>query len=210
MPLPKQVFAIVLVVVVPSVVRAQASGWTPEVTIGAGVGHVFRWEDQTYGNPANVGGGFGLAHASGWAIEVHSDRTFGLEPLLAPCGVVNVTCVGVARYGPTAMSVASINARYHFNGRRLEPYVIGGLGILFSRSFHSITHVRGPIAVMTESQSRDRGFGPDLGAGVRLPIARGWSLNGELRWLDAPWLSRQNLAITRVTAHVTYRVGQVN
>jgi hypothetical protein len=156
-----------------------------------------------------VGGGFGIAHSSGWAIELHGDRTFGLDPLPAPCGVVNVTCVGVAHYGPTAISVASINARYHFRGRRLEPYLIGGLGILFSRSLHSITHVRGPIATMTESQSSDHGFGPDLGVGLRLPLARGWSMNGELRWLDAPWLSRQNLAITRVAAHLTYAVGSI-
>jgi opacity protein-like surface antigen len=210
MPFHTRFLAVVMVVALPSSVRAQARGWKPEVSLGAGIAHVFRWEDKTYGNPANVGGGFGIAHSSGWAIEVHGDRTFGLAPLQAPCGLVNVTCVGVAHYGPTVMSVASINARYQFNGRRLEPYLLGGLGILFSRSLHSMTHVSGPIAVMTETQSSDRGFGPELGAGVRLPVARGWSLNGELRWLDAPWLSRQNLATTRVNAHVTYTVGRAN
>jgi hypothetical protein len=199
-------FAIVMALVLPSFARAQAAGWTPEVSIGAGLAHVFRWQDQTYGNATNVGGGVAFAHSSGWAIEVHGDRTFGLEPLPAPCGL-NVTCVGEAHYGPTAMSVASINARYRFKGRRLEPYLIGGLGLLFSRSLHSVTHVQGPIAIMTETQSRDSGVGPELGAGLRLPLARGWSLNGELRWLDAPWLSRQNLGITRITAHVTYSVG---
>lgn len=208
MPLRTRFFAVAMVIALPSLVRAQATGWMPEVSIGAGLAHVFRWEDQTYGNPANVGGGVGIAHSSGWAIEVHGDRTLGLDPLPAPCGLVTATCVGVAHYGPTAMSVASINARYHFSGRRLEPYLIGGLGLLFSRSLHSMTEVQGPIAIMTESQSRDRGFGPELGAGLRLPLARGWSLNGELRWLDAPWLSRQNLAITRVTAQVTYTVGR--
>jgi len=206
MPSHAHVLAIVMVFVLPSFAWAQATGWSPEASVGAGRAHVFRWEDQTYGNPANVGGGFGIAHSSGWAIEVHGDRTFGLEPLPAPCGSVNVTCVGVARYGPTAISVASLNARYHFGGRRLELYLLGGLGILLSRSLHSITYVQGPIAVMTESQSSDHGFGPELGGGLRLPLARGWSLNGELRWLDAPWLSRQNLAATRVSAKLTYAV----
>jgi opacity protein-like surface antigen len=206
MSMPSHARAFAIVLSLPSFAWAQATGWTPEISVGTGLAHVFRWDDQTYGNPADVGGGFGIAHSSGWAIEVHGDRTFGLDPLPAPCGSVNVTCVGAAHYGPTAISVASLNARYHFGGRRLEPYLLGGLGVLFSRSLHSITHVQGPIAIMTESQSSDHGFGPELGGGLRLALARGWSLNGELRWLDAPWLSRQNLATTRLTVKLTYAV----
>jgi hypothetical protein len=205
MPLPAPLFVIVLVVV-PSVARAQSASWAPEVSIGAGLGHVFRWEDRSYGDRANAGVGLAIAHPTGWAFEVHADRTFGLDPSPAPCGIVNVTCVGVAREGPTSMTVASINARYHFTKHRLQPYLIGGLGLLWSRSLHSVTNVQGAIAVMTELESRDSGFGPELGAGLRLPVGRGWSVNGELRWLDAPWLSRQNLAITRVVANVTYAV----
>lgn len=202
-----RVLSLLAVVGVPSIAWAQSGAWTPEIYIGGGLGHVFRWEDRTYGDRANAGGGVGIAHSSGWAFEVHGDWTFGLEPPLAPC-LVNVTCVGVGHDGPTSMTAASINARYHFNKRRLRPYLIGGLGVLWSRSLHSLTQTQGPIAIVTESQSSDRGFGPELGAGLRLPLARGWSLNGELRWLDAPWLSRQNLAITRITTHVTYAVGR--
>jgi hypothetical protein len=53
-------------------------------------------------------------------------------------------------------------------------------------------------------QFNSAGFGPDLGAGVRLRVARSWSMETEVRWLDAPWLSRQNLAVTRLLAGVTY------
>ena len=194
------------VILVPTIAHAQGRAWTPEISIGAGLGHVFRWEDRSYGDRTNAGAGVAIVHSSGWAFEVHADRTFGLDPSLAPCGVVNVTCVGVAHEGPTSMTVASINARYHFTKHRLQPYLIGGLGLLWSRSLHSLTQVQGAIAVITELHSRDSGFGPELGAGLRLPIGRGWSVNGELRWLDAPWLSRQNLAITRVVAHATYTV----
>ncbi len=196
----------IIIAGIPSAVRAQSATWTPEVSIGGGLVHVFRWEDRTYGDRTNAGGGVAIAHSSGWAFEIHADRTFGLTPPEAPCGLVNVICVGVGHDGPTSTAVASINARYHFGKHRVQPYLIAGLGVLWSRSMESLTQVEGPIAIVTESQSRDRGFGPELGGGLRLPIGHRWSVNGELRWLDAPWLSRQNLAITRLVTHVTYAV----
>lgn len=196
----------IIIAGIPSVVGAQSGIWTPEVSIGGGLAHVFRWDDRSYGDRTNAGAGVAIAHSSGWAFEVHADRTFGLTPRQAPCGLVNVICVGVGHEGPTSMAVAAIDARYHFGKHRLQPYLIAGLGILWSRSMESLTQVEGPIASVTESLSRDRGFGPELGGGLRLPIGHGWSVNGELRWLDAPWLSRQNLAITRLVANVTYAV----
>jgi hypothetical protein len=196
--------AVLAIAALPSVAEAQSPAWTPEVSVSVGLGHVFRWEDQTYGDRFNAGGGAAVAHASGWAIEWHADRTFGLDPNPAPCGHVNVTCVGSARYGPTSMAVMSINVRYQFDGRRIRPYLVGGLGAMWSRSLHSTTWVRGSVATITESASSDRGFGPDLGAGLRIPIAPSWSMHTEVRWLEAPWLSRQNLAVTRLLAGATY------
>jgi opacity protein-like surface antigen len=184
---------------------AQAS-WTAEVSVAAGLGHVFRWEDQCFGDHVNAGGGVAIAHRSGWAIEWHADRTFGLEPRTVPCGVLNVTCVGIAHEGPTQMAVTSFGVRRYFGDTRFRPYLSGGLGVMWSRSMHSLTVVRGGVATMTEFESGDSGFGPDLGAGLRLQIAPSWSLDAEVRWLDAPWRSRQNLAVTRLLVVATYAV----
>jgi opacity protein-like surface antigen len=99
-----------------------------------------------------------------------------------------------------------MSVRRYIGDGRVQPYVTGGLGVMWSRSLHSVTQVRGSIATNTEFASSDRGFGPDLGAGLRLRLARSWSVEMEARWLDAPWLSRQNLAVTRLLAGATYAI----
>jgi opacity protein-like surface antigen len=198
--------AVVATAAIASGASAQPASWTPEISLGAGLGHVFRWEDQTFGDRITAGGGVAMAHRSGWAFEWHADRTFGLRPKLAPCGLVNVTCVGLAHYGPTRMAVMSMNVRRSFGDGRLQPYLTGGLGAMWSRSLHSVTQVRGSITTNSEFASNDRGFGPDLGAGLRMRVARAWSLEAEVRWLDAPWLSRQNLAVTRLLTGATYAI----
>jgi hypothetical protein len=77
--------------------------------------------------------------------------------------------------------------------------------MMWSRSLHSETRVTAPsIAVITEHESRDRGFGPELGAGVRLPVTPHLAVSPEVRWLDAPWLSFQNLAVTRLSVRGSY------
>ena len=191
---------------VPSTALAQSSAWTPEVSLSAGLGHVFRWEDQAFGDRFNAGGAVAIVHRSGWAFEWHADNTFGLDAPEAPCGLVNVRCVGTAHDGPTKATVMSLSVRRYFGDGRLQPYLTGGLGVMWSRSLHSITHVQGPIAIVSEFVSNDRGFGPDVGAGLRVRIARSWSVEAEVRWLDAPWLSRENLAVTRMLVGATYVV----
>lgn len=182
---------------------AQRPAWTPEFSAAAGLGHVFRWQDQTYGNPLSAGVAVAIAHDSGWAFEIHTDKTFGLEPIRVRCGL-NVECVGIAHEGPTAMATTTIGVRFGVGGGRVRPYIVGGLGLMRSDALHSLTRVRGPIAIVSEHATSDRGFGPDLGGGVRIPVGPSWSVNAELRWLDAPWLSRENLAATRVMTRVTY------
>lgn len=193
-------------IAVPAISAAQSRSWTPEISIATGLGHVFRWEDQTYGDRINAGAGVAIAHRSGWAFEWHADRTFGLEPRLAPCGTVHATCVGMAHEGPDKMAVMSFNVRRYFGNGRVRPFLTGGLGAMWSRSLHSVTHVRGSIATISEFASSDRGIGPDLGAGLRIRVAPSWSIDTEVRWLDAPWLSRQNLAVTRLLAGATYAI----
>ena len=183
---------------------AWAQTWTPEVSFGAGMGHVFRYSDQAYGDRWNLGGGAALVHRSGFAIEVESDRTAGLDPGLTPCGIAGVTCVGQGREGPTDATVASLGIQYRLKGERVRPYFTAALGVLWTTSFSSITRVNGPVATISESESRDRGFGPDLGAGVRIALTKNLAISPEIRWLDAPWLSRANLAVTRLTMRTSY------
>jgi hypothetical protein len=197
---------LVVIVLAPSPAAAQTASWTPDLSGSVGLGHVFRWDDQSYGDRATVGGGVAIAHSSGWALEIAGDRTAGLEPPLAACGIANVTCVGVGHDGPRSIAVASLTVHYRFRTGRVQPYLLGGLGMMWSRSVHSVTHVQGPIAIISESESSDRGFGPDLGAGLRLAIGRGLSISPEVRWLDAPWRSRQNLAVTRLQLRATYSI----
>jgi hypothetical protein len=168
-----------------------------------GLGHVFRWDDQTFGDPPAAGASIAIAHVSGWTFEGAAERVFGLQPHPAPCGV-NVPCVGSARYGPFATAVTSMTVQYRFNRARVRPYLVAGLGVLWSRSLHSITQARGSHATLSEFDTRDRGFGPDLGAGLRIRLGHGIAASPEVRWLDAPWLSRQNLAVTRVMLRVDY------
>ena len=198
--------AVLAIAAIPSAASAQSGSWTPEISLSAGLGHVFRWEDQTYGDRITAGVGVAIDHASRWGFEWHADRTVGLEPKQAPCGLVNVTCIGIAHDGPTEMTVMSMSVRRDFGDGRVQPYLTGGLGVMWSRSLHSITQVRGSVATTAEFASSDRGFGPDLGAGLRFRLARSWSVETEVRWLDAPWLSRQNLAVTRLLTGVTYAI----
>lgn len=179
--------------------------WSTSGSIAYGLGHVFRWEDQAYGNPPAAGAGIAIAHVSGWAFELAADRVFGLEPHQQPCGVVNLTCVGSGRYGPIEVAVTSMNVQYRFKHRaRVQPYLVGGLGVLWTRSLHTITQAEGSYATISEFETRDRGFGPDLGAGLRVLFGRGFAVSPEVRWLDAPWLSRANLAVTRLMLRVDY------
>jgi opacity protein-like surface antigen len=183
---------------------AWAQSWTPEVSFGAGMGHVFRYNDEAYGDRRNVGGAAALVHRSGFAIEIEGDRTAGLDPRQTPCGIVGVTCVGQGREGPTSATVTSVGIQYRLKGERVRPYFTAALGVLWTTSFSSITRVSGAVATISESESSDRGFGPDLGAGVRVALTKHLAISPEIRWLDAPWLSRANLAVTRLTMRTSY------
>ena len=57
---------------------------------------------------------------------------------------------------------------------------------------------------MVDGEFRDRGFGPDLGAGLRIVLSPHVAISPEIRWLDASLMSRENLAITRLGIGATY------
>jgi len=104
-------------------------------------------------------------------IEFEADRVFGLEPEPAPCGLVNNTCVGGGRYGPREATVASLGVHDRFRGDRIQPFLSAGVGVLWTATLHTTTYGGTRPAVMVESESRDHGFGPDLGAGLRIMLS---------------------------------------
>ncbi len=183
---------------------AQDGRWSPEISAGIGVGHVFRFNDETFGNPLNAGAAVAIAHRSGIVAGVEVDRVFGLEPKRAPCGLVNRTCIGDGRYGPREATVASFGVHYRFGGGRVQPFLFAGVGVLWTASFHTTTYVNVNPAVMVESESRDRGFGPDLGAGLRIRLSRHVAISPEVRWLEGSVMSRENLSVTRLGMWTTY------
>jgi opacity protein-like surface antigen len=190
----------------PGIIWAQASPpLTAEASIGVGLGHVFRYEDQGFGDRLNAGGSASIVHRSRFAFELEGNRTRELSPVPTPCGIVGVTCVGVGHDGPRSVMSVSANLQYRFrSGQRIQPYVLAGLGVMRSTSAHSITRVSGTQAIVAEDESRDTGFGPDLGAGIRVRLSKTISISPEIRWLDASLLSRENLAVTRVTIRAAY------
>lgn len=202
--MPRIGLLVLSTLVVSSPGLAQDREWTPEVSASLGLGHVFRFDDQSFGNALDAGAGIAIAHRSGIAFELAVDRAYGLEPEEAPCGLVGNTCVGRGRYGPYEATVASLGVQYRFGEGRLQPFVFAGLGALWTASFQTITYASTTPAVMVETESRDRGFGPDLGAGLTFSISPRVAIGAEIRWLDAPWLSRENLAFTRLAGRASY------
>jgi opacity protein-like surface antigen len=190
---------------IPAIGWAQDQRWTPEISAAVGFGHVFRFDDETFGDPLNAGAAVAIAHRSGWAFELEADRVFGLEPKLAPCGLVDNTCMGSGRYGPREATVASLGIQYRFRGGRVQPFLFAGVGVLWTASLQTTTYASSNPAVVVESETRDHGFGPDLGAGLRIALSPHVAISPEIRWLDASLLSRENLAITRLGIRATYR-----
>jgi opacity protein-like surface antigen len=183
---------------------APTARWTREVSVSVGLGHVFVYQGRTLGDRLNIGGSVGIVHSSGFGVEFEANRTVGLSPGPAPCAIEGTTCFGPTRSGIYPPTIASINLQYHFKRGRVQPYLSAGLGVLWSKSVQRIGPIGGPDTLSTEAEVTDRGFGPDLSAGLRLPLSRGISINPEIRWLDAPWLSRANLAVTRLSVRTTY------
>jgi hypothetical protein len=183
------------VILVPAISWAQpplTARFAKEISVSVGMGHVFVYEGDTLGNRLNIGGSLAIVHRSGVGVEFEVNRTLGFSPELARCAIEGTTCFGPARTGIWPPTIASLNFQYRFKARRVQPYVTAGLGVMW---------VRYP---QTEADVTEIGFGPDLGAGLRLSISRALSLSPEIRWLDAPWRSGANLAVTRVVVRTAY------
>ncbi len=164
----------------------------------------FRFDDRGFGNHRNLGAGIGLHHRSGLGIQVEVSRTFGLTPTPVACGIVGIPCVGSAREGLSGMTTLSADAVYEFGQGRTRPYVIGGVGGLWSNGVSSMLTVGPDRAVFEEQKWRDTGTAFDAGVGLRIRCGRSLSIRPELRFYDATALSRANLSMVRASVGVAY------
>ena len=176
----------------------------PAVFGAVAVANVNRTEDQSFGTELNVGGGLGIEWKRlGLDAEVH--RTLGLTPRGAPCGLVNVPCVGSAREGFLEATMLSGNISYFFSGTGVRPYVTGSVGVLWTESVNSLTIVSSTAAHMSEFHERDTGLALGVGFGVDVPLTPTLSLRPEFRTYSSVIMSRVNLGLHRGAIGVRYR-----
>jgi Outer membrane protein beta-barrel domain len=165
-------------------------------------GHLFRFEDQTFGDNLNVGGGFGIRW-SRLGVEFEVNRQLGLTPQLARCGVAS--CSGEARQGVLSSTIASGNLFYQFGESPVRPYVIGGLGAFWSHSVSSVLTVRGTSGTFSEFETSDTALAVSFGAGLRIAIGRAFSIRPEIRLYDGSLLGRENLTLIRTSIGAAYQ-----
>ena len=176
-----------------------------EVIASAAMGHVFRFEDQGFGNHPNFGLGVELPVWRKLRFGAEINRTFGLTPRPARCGsILNdqrqpLPCIGTARTGVSAAMAGSLAAFYYFGNGRIQPYLLGGISFMKATEYQASSFVRRDIVEFQESKSSSAGIGPTLGAGLRASITRRLSIRPEIRFSDGTSLSSLNLSQWRIS-----------
>ncbi len=170
-----------------------------------GVGRLFRFDDKSFGNGPNLGAGVGLRLRNGLGFEFEWNRTLGLSLVPAPCGIAGLQCEINARQGVSSANVASANVFYYFSrSYRVQPYVTGGLGALWSKGKEVSILVQDSTAIAREEDWSDTGLAWNIGAGLRIEAGKGFWLRPEIRLLDATARSRANLSLFRASIGAGY------
>jgi opacity protein-like surface antigen len=175
--------------------------WQPEVGGSLAWGHTVRFGDQTFGDTPNLGLTLGARHETGLGFEVEVNKTFGLTPDPVACSGV-VPCIGEAFSGVRTTFITSGNVLYHFSGNRIRPYVIGGIGVMWTDWASSITWARGNVHEIMQRDDRDTGMVISFGGGLRIHVAEHLSVRPELRVYDSSALSRSNLTLVRASVGI--------
>jgi opacity protein-like surface antigen len=181
-----------------------------EVIASVAMGHVFRFEDQGFGNHFNFGAGIEVPVWRNLRVGAEINRTFGFSPGIAKCGAIlsapdqPLPCVGTARHGVSSATAGSLTAAYFFGAGRMQPYLVGGLSLLSATEFWVTSIVHQDYVELIESKSHSTGIGPTLGAGLRISINRHLSVRPEIRFSDGTALSSLNLSQWRISAGAAY------
>jgi opacity protein-like surface antigen len=166
--------------------------------------HIFRAEDRTLGDRPDIGAGVRLPLGRRVGVELEVNRTLDLHADAAPCGLV-AGCEGAAREGLLDATLASANVYGRLARGRVEPFVIGGVGGLWTRSVSSVTTVRGGIGVISEVETRDIGLAISAGAGIDVALTPALSVRPQIRIYDSTAMSRVNLTIIRTSVAAGWR-----
>jgi opacity protein-like surface antigen len=186
----------------PEQVAAQRSGSDAafEAIGSIGWGHLFRAEDRTFGDVPSVGGALAI-RKGGLGVEFDVQTLLGLSLREVPCAVT-VPCTGTAREGVSSSTIVSANVLYYFGDGRVQPFVAGGVGAMWSTSVVSLTQVQGNQAVLSDFEERDTGFAFNVGGGFRIALTPHLALRPEIRIYDSSIQSRANLSLVRVDVGV--------
>ena len=184
--------------------QPSADGGGGELFASLASAHIFRAEDRSFGNPIDIGAGVRVPIARRIGIEVEVNRAEGLQAAPARCGILG-GCEGTAREGVLDATLATANVYVRFPHGRVEPFLIGGVGGLWTTSVNSVTRMRDGVGVMSEQEQRDAGLAIAFGGGADVRLTRRLSVRPEVRIYDSTAMSRTNLAIIRSAVAVGYR-----
>jgi opacity protein-like surface antigen len=178
-----------------------------EVSGSAAATKVFRVEDQSFGTTFGPGAALEWRVLRNLGLGLEVNRATGLENRVVGCGgPPGTVCVGTAREGVLSTTLMSVTAAWYFEGSPyLQPYVVGGLDVMWSRTLSSITFARDDVRTISEFEQSDRGMGVTAGAGVRIPVGLGVFVRPEWRVYDGSLLGRANLSAMRTSVAVGYR-----
>ena len=183
---------------------AQPSADRGQLFASVASAHISRAEDRSFGNPVDIGGGVRVPIGRRIGVEVEVNRALGLEAGPARCGILG-GCEGTAREGVLDATLATANVYVRFPHGRVEPFLIGGVGGLWTTSVSSVTRMRDGVGVMSEMEQRDAGLAIAFGGGADVRLTRRLSVRPEVRVYDSTAMSRTNLAIIRTAVGIGYR-----
>jgi opacity protein-like surface antigen len=194
--------------------RDSNTTWTSrphfEIVASVAVGHVFRFEDQGFGNHFNFGVGAEVPVWRKLRIGGEINKTFGFSPSSVKCGSILISpdqpypCVGAARQGVRSATAGSITASYFFGEGRIQPYLLGGISIIRASEYQATSIVHQDFVEFRENELRSTGIGPAFGAGLRASLNRHLSIRPEIRFSDGTAISSLNLSQWRISLGAAY------
>jgi opacity protein-like surface antigen len=198
------ILALTLAWTAPAAAQTTLRREAGELFVSLAWAHLFRAEDRTFGDRPDIGAGLRLPLARRVGVELEVNRALGLHADAAPCGLVG-GCEGTAREGFLDATLASANVYVRFGRGRVEPFLVGGAGGLWTKSVSSVTTVRNAAGVMSEIENRDVGLAIGVGAGLDVAVTPSFSVRPEVRIYDSAAMSRVNLAIIRTSIAAGWR-----
>jgi opacity protein-like surface antigen len=191
---------------VPAAAAAQPVAPRVEVSGSVAAAHVFRIEDESFGTALNAGMSFEWRALPSLGVGAEVNRVTGLEPDAIDCNAVpGVSCTGTGREGVLSATLMSVTAAWHFGAsRRAQPYLIGGMNVVWSRTLSSVTFGSGSVRTISEIEQHDRGMGITAGVGVRVPVGDRVIIRPEWRIYDGSLMGRANLSIMRTSVAIGY------